>query len=139
MLAISFFILSGELMSAAGLTTGLVKFAHALVGHFRNGLASVTVLTNIIFAGLTGSGVADTAAIGTVMIPQLKARGYPAGLASAISASGGSIGPIIPPSIAMIIYGSLADLPIGKLFMAGFVPGLLMGIGVMAIAYVINT
>lgn len=138
LLAIPFFILSGELMTATGLTDGLIKLAYVMVGHFRSGLASVTVVSNMIFAGLTGSGVADTAAIGSIMIPQLKARGYPTGLAAAISTAGGSIGPIIPPSIAMIIYGSLADVSIGKLFMAGFVPGVLMGLGIMAIAYVAN-
>lgn len=138
LLAIPLFVLAGELMSATGLTRGLVSFAHALVGHLRGGQSVTTILANTIFAGLTGSGVADAVAIGSVMIPSLKARGYPNGMAAAIHCAGGTIGPIIPPSLSMIIYASLADLSVGKLFLAGIFPGLLMGIGFMVIAYVMN-
>lgn len=138
LLAIPLFVLSGELMGAARLTDGLVKFANALVGHFKGGQAVSTLMSNTIFAGLTGSGVADAVAIGSVMIPTLKSRGYPTGMSAAIHASGGSIGPIIPPSLSMIIYASLANLSVGKLFLSGVFPGVLMGVGFMLIAYVMN-
>lgn len=139
LLAIPFFVMAGELMTASRLTDGLVTLCDALVGHLKSGMATVSVLACMIFAGISGSGVADTAAIGTVMVPQLTAKGYPRGMAASLLATAGALGPIIPPSILMIIYGSIAELSVGRLFLAGAVPGVLMGLGFMTVAYVWNT
>jgi tripartite ATP-independent transporter DctM subunit len=139
LLAIPFFVLAGELMTVGRLTDGLVELCDALIGHIKSGMATVSVLACMIFAGISGSGVADTAAIGTVMVPQLTAKGYPKGMAASLLATAGALGPIIPPSILMIIYGSIAELSVGRLFLAGAVPGVLMGLGFMAVAYVWNT
>jgi tripartite ATP-independent transporter DctM subunit len=139
LLAIPFFVLAGELMTVSRLTDGLVELCDALVGHVKSGMASVSVLACMIFAGISGSGVADTAAIGSVVIPQLISKGYPRGMAASLLATAGALGPIIPPSILMIIYGSIAELSVGRLFLAGAVPGVLMGLGFMAVAYVWNT
>ncbi|HSC70507.1 MAG TPA: TRAP transporter large permease [Candidatus Methylomirabilis sp.] len=139
LLAIPFFVLAGELMTVSRLTDGLVELCDALVGHVKSGMASVSVLACMIFAGISGSGVADTAAIGSVVVPQLISKGYPRGMAASLLATAGALGPIIPPSILMIIYGSIAELSIGRLFLAGAMPGVLMGLGFMAVAYVWNT
>jgi tripartite ATP-independent transporter DctM subunit len=139
LLAIPFFVLAGELMTVSRLTDGLVSLCDALVGHVKSGLASASILACMIFAGISGSGVADTAAIGGVVIPQLIAKGYPRGMAASLLATAGALGPIIPPSILMIIYGSIAELSVGRLFLAGAVPGVLMGLGFMAVAYAWNT
>ena len=139
LLAIPFFVLAGELMTVSRLTDGLVTLCDALVGHVKSGMATVSILACMIFAGISGSGVADTAAIGTVMVPQLIAKGYPRGMAASILANAGALGPIIPPSILMIIYGSIAELSVGRLFLAGAVPGIIMGLGFMGVTYVWNT
>jgi len=139
LLAIPFFVLAGELMTISRLTDGLVTLCDALIGHIKSGLASASILACMIFAGISGSGVADTAAIGSVVLPQLIAKGYPRGMAASLLATAGALGPIIPPSILMIIYGSIAELSVGRLFLAGAVPGALMGLGFMAVAYVWNT
>jgi tripartite ATP-independent transporter DctM subunit len=137
LLAIPFFILAGNLMNTGGITDRLVRFAKALVGHIRGGLAHVVVVTNMIMAGMSGSGVADAAGSGTVLIPAMRRVGYGVPFAAAIVASAGTIGPIIPPSIPMIIYAmSVESVSIGGLFLSGIVPGILMGLGMMAIAYV---
>jgi tripartite ATP-independent transporter DctM subunit len=135
LMAIPFFMLSGELMDKGGISRRLVNFAHALVGHITGGLGMVDILTSIIFAGVSGSAAADTAAIGSIMIPPMKERGYPKGLAAVIQATAGSLGPIIPPSLTMIIYCSLTNQSIGELFMAGILPGLVIGIGTMFVTY----
>ena len=139
LLAIPFFVLAGELMTVSRLTDGLVALCDALIGHIKSGLASASILACMVFAGISGSGVADTAAIGSVVLPQLIAKGYPRGMAASLLATAGALGPIIPPSILMIIYGSIAELSVGQLFLAGAVPGVLMGLGFMAVAYVWNT
>jgi tripartite ATP-independent transporter DctM subunit len=139
LLAIPFFVLAGELMTVSRLTDGLVDLCDALVGHVKSGMASVSVLACMIFAGISGSGVADTAAIGSVVIPQLISKGYPRGMAASLLATAGALGPIIPPSILMIIYGSIAELSVGRLFLAGAVPGVLMGLGFMAVSYMWNS
>jgi C4-dicarboxylate transporter DctM subunit len=138
LLAIPFFVLAGEVMTASRMTGGLVRLCDALVGHVRSALASVSILACMVFAGISGSGVADTAAIGTVMIPQLIQKGYPRGRAAAIIAAGGALGPIIPPSLLMIIYGSIAELSVGALFLSGAIPGIIMGIGLILTAYIWN-
>lgn len=130
-MAVPFFILAGELMNAGGITSRLVRLATALVGHLRGGLAHVTVVANIIMAGISGSANADAAAIGSVVIPAMRRAGYPAGFTIGIVASAATIGPIIPPSLIMIIYSSVTGMSIGALFLAGFIPGLMVGLALM--------
>ncbi len=132
LLAIPFFILAGNLMNTGGVTDRLVRFSKALVGHIRGGLAHVVVVTNMIMAGMSGSGIADAAGSGAVLIPAMQRAGYGVPFAAAVVAAAGTIGPIIPPSIPFVIYGSLANTSIGRLLLAGAVPGVLMGIMLMA-------
>jgi tripartite ATP-independent transporter DctM subunit len=137
LLAIPFFILAGNLMNTGGITDRLVNFAKALVGHIRGGLAHVVVVTNMIMAGMSGSGVADAAGSGTVLIPAMKKVGYGVPFSAAIVGAAGTIGPIIPPSIPFVIYGSMASASIGRLLLGGAVPGVLMGIMLMVFVYFI--
>jgi C4-dicarboxylate transporter DctM subunit len=137
LLAIPFFILAGNLMNTGGITDRLVTFARALVGHIIGGLAHVVVVTNMIMAGMSGSGVADAAGTGTVLIPAMKRAGYGVPFSAAIVGSAGTIGPIIPPSIPFVIYGSIAGASIGRLLLGGAVPGVLMGIMLMIFVYFI--
>jgi C4-dicarboxylate transporter, DctM subunit len=129
--AIPFFILAGHLMNEGGITLRLINFSKALVGHLRGGLAQVNVLTNMVMAGVSGSAAADCAAVGSVMIPSMKREGYKVPFASALTASASAIGPIIPPSIPMVIYGSVANVSIGSLLLAGVLPGILLGLALM--------
>jgi len=138
LLAIPLFVLAGELMTMAGMTAQLVRFCDSLVGHWRGGLAGVAILSCMIISGISGSGVADCAAIGTIMIPQLIGKGYPRGMASSIVGTGSALGPIIPPSILMVICASIAEISVGELFLAGFLPGFLITAGLMAVAYAMN-
>ncbi len=137
LLAIPFFLLAGGLMNAGGITSRLVDFSTALVGHIHGGLGHVTVLANVIMSGMSGSAAADAAATGTVLIPSMVRQGYSPGFAAAISAAAATIGPIIPPSIAFVIFGSLTGVSIGQLFLAGVVPGLLMGVYLMVACYLV--
>ena len=137
LLAIPFFILAGNLMNTGGITDRLVRFSKALVGHIRGGLAHVVVVTNMIMAGMSGSGIADAAGSGSIMIPAMKRAGYGVAFAAAVVGAAGTIGPIIPPSIPFVIYGSLANTSIGRLLLAGAVPGVLMGILLMVFVYFI--
>ena len=137
LLAIPFFILAGNLMNTGGITDRLVTFAKALVGHIVGGLAHVVVVTNMIMAGMSGSGVADAAGTGTVLIPAMKKVGYGVPFSAAIVGAAGTIGPIIPPSIPFVLYGSIASVSIGRLLLGGAVPGVLMGIMLMIFVYVI--
>ncbi len=136
LMAIPFFMLAGALMETGGISKRLVDLAHSVVGAVWGGLGMVAVLAAMFFAGISGSAAADTAAIGTLSIPAMIRKGYPKGLAAAIQASGGTIGVIIPPSIPMVIYGVLAGVSIGKLFLGGFIPGVIIGLGLMAMSYV---
>lgn len=138
LLAIPFFILAGNLMNTGGITDRLVAFAKALVGHITGGLSHVVVVTNMIMAGMSGSGVADAAGTGAVLIPAMKKAGYPARFAAGIVAAAGTIGPIIPPSIPFVIYGSMANVSVGRLLLAGAIPGVLMGIWLMVFAYIMS-
>ena len=135
LMAIPFFILAGELMNATGITVRLVRIAHLIVGRVPGGLAQANVVASIFFAGLTGAGVADTSAIGSILIPAMVEEGYSPEYSAAVTASSSVIGPIIPPSIVMVIYGSTVGLSIGALFAAGFVPGLLIGLGLMVVCH----
>jgi tripartite ATP-independent transporter DctM subunit len=138
LLAIPFFFLAGELMNAAGITQRLVAFATAVVGHIRGGLAYVVIVTNVIMAGFSGTALADASATGSVLIPAMKRQGYHAEFSAAITAAAATIGPIIPPSIPMIIYAVVAEVSVGSLFLAGVIPGLLMGVYLFAVVYLIS-
>lgn len=130
LLAVPFFLLAGEFMNAGGLSRRIVNLAMAWVGHFRGGLGYVTVIAAIIMASLSGSAVADTAALAALLIPMMRAAGYNIGRASGLIASGGIIAPVIPPSIGLIIFGVAGNVSITKLFLAGIVPGILMGVAI---------
>ncbi|MGI9423143.1 MAG: TRAP transporter large permease [Hyphomicrobiaceae bacterium] len=123
-LAIPFFYLAGELMNACKLTDRIIAMARAFVGHIHGGLAQVNIFASMIFAGMSGSATADTAALGSVLIPAMKREGYPADFSAAVTVASAMVGPIIPPSIAMVIYGALADVSIGRLLLAGILPGM---------------
>ncbi len=137
LLAVPFFFLAGEIMNAGGITQRLVDFAAALVGHIRGGLGYVAIVVNMIMAGFSGSAVADASATGAVLIPAMKREGYPADFAAAVTASAATIGPIIPPSIPMIVFAVVAEVSVGSLFMAGIVPGLLMGLYLFVVVYLL--
>lgn len=131
LMAVPFFILAGNLMQSSGISRRLINLANAIVGWFRGGLGSVAVLTSMFFATMSGSSAATTAAVGTTLIPAMEKKGYPRNFATAISASSGELGVIIPPSIAMIMYGLIANVSIGSLFIAGILPGIFIGITLM--------
>lgn len=139
LMAIPFFMLAGEMMNRGGITMRLVEFSQALVGHFKGGLAQVNILSSMLFAGLSGSAVADTSALGSMLIPAMEKEGYTRRFAAAITAASSVIGPIIPPSGIMIIYAYVMGESVAALFLAGIVPGVLVGIGLMAItSYMAN-
>ncbi|MGG3449117.1 TRAP transporter large permease [Domibacillus aminovorans] len=137
LMAIPFFILAGNLMGAGGISKRLVNFASSLVGHFTGGLAMVAIVTSMFFAAISGSGAATTAAIGSILIPAMLARGYHVEYAAANQAVAGALGVIIPPSISMILYGVAAEVSIGDLFLAGIMPGLLITLSLLISAYII--
>ena len=131
LMAIPFFMLAGELMNKGGITARLVEFAQAMMGHLRGGLAHVNVLSSMLFAGLSGSAVADTSAIGSMLIPAMEKQGYTRKFSAAITAASSVIGPIIPPSGIMIIYAYVMGESVAALFLAGIVPGIMVGGGLM--------
>lgn len=131
LMAIPFFMLAGELMNRGGITIRLVEFSQALMGHLRGGLAQVNILSSILFAGLSGSAVADTSALGSMLIPAMEKEGYTRRFAAAITAASSVIGPIIPPSGIMIIYAYVMGESVAALFLAGIVPGIMVGVGLM--------
>jgi tripartite ATP-independent transporter DctM subunit len=135
LLAIPLFILAGGLMETSGISQRLVNLANSLVGFIRGGLAMVTVVATMIQSEISGSSVADAAAIGKVVIPAMEKRGYPRALSAAIVSNAASAAILIPPSIPMIIYAWMAEVSIAKLFFAGFLPGILAGLAMMALAY----
>ena len=135
LLAIPFFILAGALMCNGGISRRLVALAESLVGYITGGLAMVTVLACMFFAAISGSGPATVSAIGSFMIPSMKERKYDAGFAAAITAAAGTIGVIIPPSIPFVIYCIVAQCSIGDMFIAGLVPGIIIGIALMTVCY----
>lgn len=135
-MAIPFFMMAGEIMEHTGITRSLVKLANSIIGWVRGGIAMTVELAGMLLAGLSGSANADTAALGVLCFPSLREAGYDDGMACSIVCSAGGLGPIIPPSIIMIIYASIAGLNVGTLFMAGLLPGVLLGVGYMLICYI---
>jgi C4-dicarboxylate transporter DctM subunit len=138
LMAIPFFFLAGSLMLIGGLTLRLVAFSRVVIGHITGGLSLVNVVASMVFAGVSGSCVADASAIGSVLIPAMKKDKYPAEFAAAVTASAATCGHIIPPSIPMVLIGVMQELPIGKLFLAGAIPGTILGFSLMATAWVIS-
>ena len=136
--AVPFFLLAGALMDKGGISRRLINFANVLVGWITGGLAMVSVVASMFFAGISGSAAADSAAVGSVMIPAMERKGYAKDFAAALIACAGTIGTMIPPSIPMIIYGVTTGTSIGGLFIAGVVPGVLMGLALMAHAYAVS-
>lgn len=137
LMAIPLFIMAGSLMNDGGVTRRLITFAYAVVGSIRGGLAAVNILTNMIFGGISGSSVADASATGKILIPQMVARGYPAGFAAALTALASTIAVILPPSINLIIYGVTAEVSIGSLFFWGLYIGIAFGIVYILTAHII--
>jgi tripartite ATP-independent transporter DctM subunit len=135
LLAIYFFILAGELMNRSKITDSLIDFSRILVGKIPGALAQVNIVVSVFFAGITGSGVADTAAIGSVLIPAMKKEGYTVDYATAMTVSSSVIGPIIPPSVVMVIYSMSTGASVGALFAAGFIPGLAIALSLMIMAF----
>src|SRR5512147_913864 len=135
LLAIPLFILAGAIMNASGISRRLIAFASSVFGWIRGGLAHVSIGASLFFAEISGSAVADVAALGSILIPGMKAKGYPAPLAAAIMSSAATLAVIIPPSIPMILYAVMAETSVVQLFVAGIVPGLLGGLGLMGMAY----
>ncbi|PHN02739.1 TRAP transporter large permease [Flavilitoribacter nigricans] len=137
LLSVPGFILAGNLMNHGGLTEKIIAFCNRLTGHIRGGLALANIGASMLFAGISGTAVSDTASIGSVMIPAMKKEGYDAGFSCAVTAASSTVGPIIPPSVPMIIAATLSGLSVGKLFLAGAIPGLLLGGGMMVLTYLI--
>lgn len=138
LIAIPLFLLAGELLNRSGMTQRIVDFALAIVGHLRGGLGHAVVVANVVMSGLSGSATSDAAGIGSIMIPELKRAGYKPADAAALSAAAATLGPIIPPSIAMVIFASLSNVSLGRLLLAGVLPGLLMALFLMANLYISN-
>ncbi len=139
LLAIPLFILAGEIMNVGGITQRLVDFSQKLVGHLRGGLGHVTIVSATIFSGISGSAVADASALGRILIPSMTKEGYPRGYAAAVTAAAAVLGPIIPPSIIMVIYAYIMQINVAALFAAGCVPGLLIGLGLMLVNHLVAT
>lgn len=137
LLAIPFFILAGVIMEYAGISKRLVNLANVMVGHVTGGLAIVTVVVTCFFAAISGSGPATVAAIGSILIPAMVSAGYDKGFAAALMASSGNVGIIIPPSIAFVVFGVLAEVSIGRLFIAGVIPGILLGLVLIAVSLIL--
>lgn len=135
LIAVLLFTLAGALMQRGGISMRLIEFADVLVGHLPSGMAMVTIVACMFFAAITGSAIAATAAIGGIMIPVMTEKGYDKSFTCSLMATGGSIGPIIPPSIPLLVYGVLANCSVAKLFLGGIVPGLLMGAGLMIYSF----
>lgn len=136
LLAVPLFLIVGNVMEYGGITERLVNFANVLVGHIRGGLGHVNILANMFMAGISGSSTADATALGSIMLPAMKKQGYPPDLACAINASAATIGPIIPPSIMMVVYGAYSGVSIGAMFVGGMIPGIVIGVALMVYVYI---
>ena len=137
LLAIPFFILAGNLMNTGGMTERIFKFAHTLVGHMRGGLGQVNVVGSMIFAGMSGSALADAMGLGAIEVKAMTAKGYEPKFAAAVSAASATVGPVIPPSIPLVLFGSMTGVSVGALFLGGVVPGVLMGVAMMVVVAVV--
>ena len=137
LLAIPFFILAGNLMNTGGITNRIFQFANSLIGHVKGGLGHVNILASLIFSGMSGSAVADAAGLGLIEIKAMDDAGYDRKFSAAITAASSTIGPVVPPSIPFVIYGSITNTSVGKLFLAGFIPGLLMAVSMMVAVSII--
>ncbi|SFA93956.1 TRAP transporter, DctM subunit [Lentibacillus halodurans] len=135
LLAVPFFLLVGELMNSGGITNRIIDVARVFVGHLKGGLAQVNILASVLFSGISGSATADTVALGSVLIPSMEREGYDRRFAAAITAASSIVGPIIPPSITLIIFGIVTQQPIGPLLIAGLIPGLLLAVSLMIYTY----
>ena len=135
LLAVPLYMLAGFIMSAGGISRRIVDFASAIVGHLPAGLAHVNILASMIFGGISGSAVADTAGIGTILIPAMRERGYPKDYTAAVTAVSSTLGVVIPPSIPMVIMGSMLGVSVGQLFLGGLIPGAAIGIALMGVAW----
>nr|WP_321305560.1 TRAP transporter large permease [uncultured Sphaerochaeta sp.] len=135
LLAIPFFILAGELMNRSKITDALISFSNILVGRIPGALAQVNIVASVFFAGITGSGVADTAALGSILIPAMEKEGYTPAYATAVTVASSVIGPIIPPSVVMVIYSMATGESVGALFAAGYLPGILVAFSLMVLSY----
>jgi len=135
LMAVPFFILAGYIMNRGGITRRIIKFANVLVGPFQGGLGLANVAASMLFGGVSGSAVADSTGIGSVIIPAMKAEGYDPDFSAAVTAASSICGPIIPPSVPMVIYGITAEVSIGAMFLAGAIPGLMLGFALMGLAY----
>ena len=138
LLSIPGFILAGNLMNHGGITEKIIQFCNHLFGHVRGGLSLANIGASMLFAGISGTAVSDTASIGSVMIPAMKKEGYTPDFSCAVTAASSTVGPIIPPSVPMIIAATLTGLSVGKLFLAGALPGLLLGVGFIGVAYAVS-
>jgi tripartite ATP-independent transporter DctM subunit len=139
LLCIPGFILAGELMNSGGLSDRIIRFCNSFVGHIRGGLAQANIIASMVFAGISGTALADTASLGAILIPAMKKEGYDVPFSCAVTASSSTIGPIIPPSTPMVIVGTLTGLSVGRMFMAGVLPGILLGVGQMILTYYLST
>lgn len=137
LLSIPGFIIAGNLMNQGGLTEKIIAFCNHLLGHVRGGLSLVNIGASMLFAGISGTAISDTASLGSILIPAMKKEGYDAEFSCAVTAASSTVGPIIPPSVPLIIVATLSGLSVGKLFLAGAIPGLLLGGGMMVVAYII--
>lgn len=138
LLCIPGFILAGNLMNGGGITERIIRFANASVGWMRGGLGLTNVAGSMLFGGISGTAVADAASLGGVLIPGMKKAGYPGDFSAAVTAASSTVGPIIPPSVPMIIVGALSGISVGRMFLAGAVPGILMGLAMMVTTYIIS-
>ncbi|WP_417207843.1 TRAP transporter large permease [Antarctobacter sp.] len=138
LLSIPGFILAGNLMNQGGITHRIIRFANAIVGWIKGGLGLTNIAASMLFGGITGTAVADAASLGGVLIPGMKKAGYPADFSAAVTAASSTVGPIIPPSVPMIIVGALSGISVGKMFLAGAIPGILMGVAMMVTCYIIS-
>ena len=137
LMAIPFFVLAGAAMNTGGITRRIVDFSNSIIGQFRGGLALINILASMFFGGVSGSAVADTSAVGGVLIPSMIKEKYERGFAAAVTAFSSGLGPIIPPSITMVVYGIITGTSVSKLFVAGAIPGFLFGFGLLIFTYII--
>lgn len=138
LLCIPGFVLAGNLMNTGGITKRIIKFSNAAIGHIRGGLGLANIVASMIFAGITGTAIADTTSLGAILIPAMKEEGYDVPFSVAVTASSSTIGPIIPPSLPMIMVGTLTGISVSKLFLGGAIPGVLLGLFLMVVCYYIS-